>query len=437
MIKLIIAIDGTVGSGKSSTALALAKNYGFKLVDSGAMYRALGVIAKNNNIDFNNEKSLSLLAKSLNFDFVLSDKENKIYVNGIDFTKNVSSYEAGLLASKVAILPDVRKVLVSKQRLIAENESTIMTGRDIGTVVFSDAHLKFYFDANFEERARRRFLEYKNKNINIDYDDILKQIIERDKRDTERDASPLKPADDAIIINTTNLSFEQQLEKLTHIIDHYIKGFTGKKPKMRPIYKLGYYFIYPVLLLVYGLRVYGKHNIPYHYPLIVASNHKSYLDPPVVGLALGKEVYFIAKKELFNIPVLSFFIREFNAIPVKRGSLNLDLMQKVSELIKNKQSVIIFPEGTRILKPELGEVLDGIGILTLKFAKDAYILPVYIDGNFKTSKAILRAPPITVYIGKPLSPFIWRDWEHNRENYSKIAKIVFDKIFYLKSNIRR
>ncbi len=208
----VVAIDGPVGSGKSTVARLVAEKLGYTYVDSGAMYRAVAVASLDRKISPTDEKGVSRLAASLRVDLEPAASGLKVFVNGRDVSAQLRSREVSQATSQLSQYAGVRVPMVAEQRRAAESNDLVMEGRDIGTVVFPDADLKIYLDASPEVRARRRFREHEQKGEASDPKQIEKEIRERDKRDAGRKLSPLKRARDAVYIDTTALSAEETAE---------------------------------------------------------------------------------------------------------------------------------------------------------------------------------------------------------------------------------
>lgn len=209
--KLIIAIDGPAGSGKSTTAKLLAKKLGYLYIDTGAMYRAVTLFAIKNNI-LNDEKKIIELASQLDIELKLEDGITKVFVNGKDVSEEIRSLEVNQNVSPVSKIEGVRKILVDKQKQIGKNGGVVMEGRDITTVVFPNADIKVFLTASIDERARRRALEFAQKGQEVDLEKVKENILERDRIDSSRDVSPLTKSPDAFEIDTSNLTIEQQVD---------------------------------------------------------------------------------------------------------------------------------------------------------------------------------------------------------------------------------
>jgi cytidylate kinase len=215
MSDLIITIDGPAASGKSTAARLLAHKLGASFLDTGAMYRAVTLATMRAGVDLNDEQKLLEVTKTYDFQFSDESGEMNVHIDDSDVTEQIRSPEVTANARYIAASPRVREKLVLMQRQFAAGRQKVITeGRDQGTVAFFDADIKFYLTADLAERARRRQVELQAKGRNESFDRILKAIEQRDKSDQDRAVGPLKPAEDAIIVDTTNMSIEQVVEKL-------------------------------------------------------------------------------------------------------------------------------------------------------------------------------------------------------------------------------
>jgi len=210
---MIIAIDGTVASGKSTAAKKLAKKINYLYINTGLMYRGVAAFARMNNIPTDNAEKIADLALKLILDLKDIDGKQHIFVNGDDLTELAIAPDIGGYVSDVADNPEVRKSLVSEQRRLGlEAGDSVLEGRDIGSDVFPDADIKFYVTAEARERAKRRLADDQKKNPDLTLDDVEKAVVDRDKRDSERPVGALKKMPDAIEINTTNLSPDEVID---------------------------------------------------------------------------------------------------------------------------------------------------------------------------------------------------------------------------------
>ena len=218
-----VAIDGPGGAGKSTSAKAAAKELGFIYVDTGALYRAVGVNALRNNINTRDADAVAASIEGISVDLVFENGEQKVLLNGEDVSSEIRTPPASMAASDVSAVPAVRAFLFDLQRDIASRNSCIMDGRDIGTVVLPHAQVKIFLTASAEERAQRRFVELQAKGSTVSYQSVLDELIERDYNDSHREIAPLKPAEDSVVLDTTGVSLEDQIASIINIIKEKIQ----------------------------------------------------------------------------------------------------------------------------------------------------------------------------------------------------------------------
>ncbi len=221
--RLKIAIDGHASCGKSTLAKGLAKELGYIYIDTGAMYRAVTLFALRNNLIVNDKvdkkKLIELLDNiRISFSYNPETDKNHTFLNGEDVEKEIRSMEVSGYASEIAAIPEVREKLVKLQQKLGEQGGVVMDGRDIGTVVFPDADLKIFLTAKPEVRAKRRYEELKQKGYDADYQEILQNILKRDKIDSTREVNPLKIADDAVYFDNSNINQQEQLAMFLALI---------------------------------------------------------------------------------------------------------------------------------------------------------------------------------------------------------------------------
>lgn len=215
---IVIAIDGPAGSGKSTTAREVARQLNYTYIDTGAMYRAVTLAVIRANVSVEDHLAVTDIAAQADIRFAWIDDNLHILLNGEDVSSSIRSVEVAQLVSPVSAIGSVRDILVKRQREMANTANIVMEGRDIGTNVFPQADFKFYLEANLETRARRRIADYQKIGQNLTIPEIMAEIEKRDKIDSSRQHSPLKKAADAIIIDTSNLKFEEQVERIIQTI---------------------------------------------------------------------------------------------------------------------------------------------------------------------------------------------------------------------------
>lgn len=219
MKKITVAIDGPAGAGKSSVAKELARRLGCVYIDTGAMYRAIGVCALERGIDTKDEAALCEMLKKIKMEVTLKEDGQHILISNEDYNGKIRTPEASMAASAVATVPAVRLWLVEIQREIAEKTSVVMDGRDIGTYVLPNADLKLFLTASIEERAKRRYLELCEKGESVTKEEVISDMKKRDEQDTNRAFAPLRAAEDSILVDSTGCTLLESVEKILKIIE--------------------------------------------------------------------------------------------------------------------------------------------------------------------------------------------------------------------------
>ena len=218
-----IAIDGPAGAGKSTIARLAAKELGFIYVDTGALYRAIGLATQRRGISADDKENVIALLSDITVELAFNDEhEQVVLLNGEDVSSFIRTPEISMMASAVSAIPEVRAFLLELQRDMARRNNVIMDGRDIGTVVLPDAQIKIFLSASPECRARRRYDELIRKGMDVQYEDVLKDVIDRDYADSHRAVAPLKPAEGAIMVDTSWQSKETSVEQLISIMREHL-----------------------------------------------------------------------------------------------------------------------------------------------------------------------------------------------------------------------
>ena len=222
-MSVAIALDGPAGAGKSSIAKRAAKALDFIYVDTGALYRTIGLAATRKGVEPKPSAEVEKLLSEITVDLTFNDKgEQIVLLDGEDVSGLIRTPEASMMASKISAVPSVRVYLLDLQRNMAKSHNVIMDGRDIGTVVLPYAKVKIFLTASPEARAQRRYKELCEKGMDVKYEDILNDVITRDYNDSHRETAPLKPAEGCVMVDTTELDFEQSVEKIISVIKENI-----------------------------------------------------------------------------------------------------------------------------------------------------------------------------------------------------------------------
>jgi cytidylate kinase len=215
----VLTIDGPSGSGKGTISRAVAERLGWHYLDSGALYRAVGLAASRSGLDFSDHAAMARLASGTDIRFVTEGvDEPRVLVDGVDSTDELRTETAGTAASAIAAIPEVRLALFAKQRAFRRLPGLVADGRDMGTVVFADAPYKVFLTASAAQRAQRRYKQLKGKEVSVTLDGLLREILARDTRDAQRAVAPLRPADDAVLVDTTDVPVPQVVERVLALL---------------------------------------------------------------------------------------------------------------------------------------------------------------------------------------------------------------------------
>ena len=392
-----IAIDGPAASGKSTLAQALAEKLGYVYFDTGAMYRAVTLVALNRGVNLNDENALEKIAREINIELKPASKNDgrlsDVFIDGVDSTFAIRTKEVDNNVSGVSAFQRVRKALTEKQRAVGERGGVVMAGRDIGTVVLPNAPLKIYLDANIEERARRRHAELLERGIKPTLEQIMDGLRERDKIDSGRAVAPLKSAEDAVILKTDGMSRELVLEtvlglaKKKQALDGGGKssrayqipfGVRLFRATFAPLFRLAF-------LVLCRVKVIGKENVPKTGPYIVAYNHISLFEPPLVLAFWPTLPESVAGADVFDRPGQKILVRAYGAIPVHRGEYDRQVILDMLKVLEAGKPLAIAPEGGRSHKPGLRRGFAGVAYLM-----DRARVPVVPVGVVGTSDDMLK-----------------------------------------------
>ena len=419
-MSFIVAIDGPSGAGKGTITSILAKKFNLLYLDTGATYRCITLKLLNEKVDFNDIEKIKQVLETTKIDI----EDNKFLLDGNDVTKEIRTKKVNDNVSVVSHIPEVRVALVNLQRKIAQGKNSILEGRDIGTNVFPNANVKIYLDASVDERVRRRVKQNEEQNINISEEDVRKNIETRDFNDIHSKVAPLKKADDAIYVDSSKTNKKQTVKIISKIIkkekhkydmieDSYnMWKETPIKIAVRHILKFIFVILYKIVFIPKNINkkyLYENKNEG----VIVCANHISYMDATGILMQNRRKVIFVAKSELFTIPVLHHWAHLFDIIPVRREENDLKSIKLCFKALKNKEALGIFPEGTIDGLKKHTDLKNGAAFMAYK-AK-VKVVPVGIKGNFKPFRRVVfnYGEPIDVTKFKTDDP----DWINNATKY--------------------
>lgn len=419
-----IAIDGPAASGKSTLARALAERLGLVMVNSGAMYRAVTWKILREEIDPADIAAVIRLLDGMDIHCGQHGCISTIRIDGTDPTSFLREPEINANVSTVSAIPQVRDRLVALQRDYLKRTHVVMEGRDIGSVVFPDTPFKIYIDADPAVRDERR-----------SGDGEIDSVSRRDAADSSRKTAPLKVADGASKIDTSSLTISGVIEAAIEILSK--QGFPmpqhlpDEEPPtpMRWIYWLGWMSFGAAYRTLFGLRIEGSENLIRSGPILVASNHQSYLDPPLIGNLYKTEMVFFARKSLFK-GFGKWLYPQWNAIPIDQEKPDMSSMKTVIRNLKEGWRVLVFPEGQRTLDGSINEAAPGIGMIAAKAGVP--IQPVRIYGADKAlprSSGKVSLARITVKVGPPilLTPEEFKAYS-NKEGYLALTERIMSAI---------
>ena len=426
-----IAIDGPSGAGKSSLAKALAKDLGYVYVDTGAMYRSIGLYAVRAGVDPHDADAVAALLPQVKLGIRLIDGAQHIYLNGEDVSTAIRAEEIGMAASAVAAHPAVRSFLLDTQRGLAESQNILMDGRDIGTVVLPNATVKIFLTASAEARAQRRAKELAEKGQPADFATVLADIRQRDYQDSHRAVAPLKQADDAILVDTSSIGLQESFDLLKRtILAHdscaHLRGLT----------MLLYWILLPIVWvlahILFRFEVIGRENLKAvrdGRAYVIAPNHIANLDPVLIAITIfdWKRLRILAKEELFKNPLAGWFLRCMGAVSIERGKGDTTTVEKLTNECKNGTGIMIFPEGTRTKTGKLGVIKSGAFVIAA--AAGADMLPVRIIYGTKDGRLHLFCK-LRIVFGEPIpaADLQIRDQSHKMAELRRMKNLLRDEL---------
>lgn len=382
----IIAIDGPAGSGKSTVAKTVAGRLGLGYVDTGATYRLVAWQAQQTNTPLDDVGALARVAADTMRRVAITDGTTLTF-DGKPVGAEIRTPEVSEATSIVSAHPEVRRVVVPEQRRLVPRQGAVVEGRDIGTVVWPDADLKIYLDAAPEVRVNRRSNQHGSP------DGMTQEVTERDARDAQRPVAPMKPADDAVVIDTSQVSADDVAERIVRLMHPAPPG---------RLYKVFRGILAFLLKYVFRIEVEGAEHLPKHGNAILAPNHRSLIDHFVVASLTKRQVWFMGKAELFKKKQAARLLNALGAFPVKRGKPDRASLQRCLQLLAEGNLVGIYPEGTRRPDSRFEDVEEGFAYIAVR--SGAPIVPIGLSGTeavFPKGKKLPRVVKIRVVVGKP------------------------------------
>ena len=406
---MIITIDGPAGAGKSAVAQRLAQSLGFKHLDTGAMYRAVALAALEEGLD-GDPDGLARRVGQIQVSFDWSSEPPRVRLDGRDVTDAIRTPRVTQATHLAASNPQVRAVLVEQQRRIAAAAGSLVTeGRDQGTVVFPTAEYKFYLDASLQERARRRAVQWRDQGRAVTLDSLATQLQQRDDRDRNRGVGSLTIPPGAIVIDTTPLTLQEVVELMRRTVQgqprvSYTYRGEGTGWFQTLLWTVGRFLLQTIAILFFRVRITGRENIPRRGAALLATNHQSLLDPWLIGIALERQIHYLARESLFRGGFVQYVFERTNAFPIRRGRADTTAIREAIARLQRGYLVNIFPEATRTIDGTIGPIAAGLAVIIHRARVP--LIPVVIEGAFEAwprGKAWPRLRSIRLHYGRPLS----------------------------------
>ncbi|MFQ5599335.1 MAG: (d)CMP kinase [Candidatus Krumholzibacteriia bacterium] len=446
LARLVVAIDGPAGSGKSTTARAVAERLELGYLDTGATYRALTLSALRQGVDLGDPAALAELARTTRIRLEGAPGGARVLLDEEDVTEEVRSPEVTRAVSAVSALAPVRDVMLERQRQLAAQGGTVMEGRDIGTVVLPDADLKIFLTAAVRTRALRRQAEETQRGEERRLEDIELDIERRDHADSTRASAPLVCAPDAVVVDTSSMTIEEQTEAVLALALRVVEArahepadpdgaalFVDPEEWTQAGYRAFRHWRYMFAHLTLGMI--GRHLLGLRrviHPaarlrgsVLVACNHVAGLDPPMVGASLPFEVWWVAKRELFRNPLMARGLAACNAFPIHRRKADFAALDRAVELLRSGHNVMMFPEGTRQPPGRLGRPRWGFGYVASRAGRP--VVPTFVRGTRDVRPRGVRREPLEVWVGEPVDLHAVRGRD-DQETYQRVGDLVMERI---------
>ena len=436
-----IAIDGPGGAGKSSVAKAVASELQIIYVDTGALYRTIGMFMLRSGVDLKNADDVISNLDKFSLELKFIDGRQVILLNGDDVGDSIRTTEVSMAASYVSAIPEVRQFLLDMQRNIAKSNSVIMDGRDIGTVILPDAEVKIFLTASPEARAKRRYNELISKGVETTYEKVYNAMVERDHNDTNRTIAPCVPAEDAIILDNSDFDPFETVREVVRIIrekqnavkisnDSENNSEPAKKLDESNFYMKAHRVLAPFFRWIMRLTPHGIENIPEDGGVIFCANHIGALDVISIAACTTRQITFVAKKELFAIPLLGKLISALGAIKIDRGGNDIGAIKASISAAKDGGAVAIFPQGHRYpgINPATTPKRNGAALITYRSGCD--VVPVCIQ--MKNGKYGLFRK-IDVIFGEKIEYASLGFNNGGQDEYENATNVIFNEVVKLSS----
>ena len=409
-----------------------AEKLGWLYLDTGAMYRAMAVKTLQQGIALDDADAIGDLARKVHMRMEQDSSGMRILVDGEDVTDQIRTPEIDKAVGPVCEVPAVREEMVRLQRHMRYFGHLVTDGRDMGTVVFPDADLKFFMTASIDARAKRRQIDMKKQGIRVSLKTLRQEIQKRDERDSTRSHSPLRQADDAILIDTSDIEVHEQLEIILQKTNDLLHRIPRHQRIFNWFYNFSVFLVHYLLRAFFGYQIIGRENVHMIGGLLVAPNHVSMMDPPIVGTSCPREMSFFAKQELFEVPLLASAISKLNAFPVRRETGDRGAIRAAFEALEQKRALLLFPEGTRSRSGKIQSAKTGIGMIAVRNGVD--IVPVAVLGTYQAWRNIFHRR-IRVIFGKPIAiaPFLNSPLP-KKEVYRQVGELTIKRIKELQND---
>jgi len=386
------------------------------------LFRTIGYYMLNHGIEPTDATAVAGALGNFKLELTYVDGEQVILLDGVNVKDAIRTPEMSMAASNVSAIKEVREYLLNTQRDIAKQHSVIMDGRDIGTVILPNAEVKIFLTASPEARAKRRYEELKAKGKEVSYDQVYTEMVERDKNDSTRDIAPCVPAEDAILLDNSNMTAEQTVEAVVKIIK------KAQKKQKKSFYMKAHKVVAAPIRFFSGIKTHGKENIPKEGGYLICANHIAVRDVILMGATCPRQIKFVAKKELFSVPILSSIIKALGAVKLDRGGNDVAAIRKSIEIIESGDIISIFPQGHRYpsVNPSTTPIKSGAGMVAYRSGCD--VIPVFIKTRGNKYGIFKR---IEIFYGNPIKNSELGFVNGGSDEYKVATDIIFNEILKL------